>query len=410
MRFLSLNFKFLSTLLLAGVLASCGSYQNASYYSDGIYGGDSIVIIRKQNPQNNTTKQETNSYTKYFDEKAKAYTWEDTEDVVYSDQLDTTLSNSNNQEINSYPQWGAGTNTTQIYLIDNRFNYANPYWGNFAFFDPYPSGWNWRYRYNNPYYWNSFSWNRYNSFYDPFYPPFYINPWGYNPYAYGGYYGYGYGYGNTNRFFRNRYERIGKYYQNSNRVLSSTYRGAASRESSNLSPRSQQSIQEEGRRRVVSGNTSTGSSSRNSNTESAASLESSKKTEGRRQGRRSGETSDSNQTSRSGVIVTRGRNYSTLNRVIENYRSRGYNIQVINNPQRNNIQYGIPKESQSQTSGSKAIRSIGRSISKGINSSRTNSSSKSYSSRSQSYSSSKSSSSSRSSSSGRSSSSSGRRN
>ena len=50
-------------------LIGCGSYQNSAYYSDGIYGSRDVVVVRRQVEQ----PVATNSYSQYFDEKAKEY-------------------------------------------------------------------------------------------------------------------------------------------------------------------------------------------------------------------------------------------------------------------------------------------------------------------------------------------------
>ena len=82
---------FKISLLIMFVLTqvSCGSFQPVSSYSDGIYSSDIVIIIRKSDLDN-----DSNSYSRYFDQVARQYDWDDRRnDVVLSD-IDTINSNS----------------------------------------------------------------------------------------------------------------------------------------------------------------------------------------------------------------------------------------------------------------------------------------------------------------------------
>ena len=74
---------FRISLLIIFTLAqfSCGSFQPVSLYSDGIYSSDNVIVIRKSDLDN-----DSNSYSRYFDQVARQYDWDDRRsDVVLSD-------------------------------------------------------------------------------------------------------------------------------------------------------------------------------------------------------------------------------------------------------------------------------------------------------------------------------------
>ena len=165
---------FKISLLIMFVLTqvSCGSFQPvSSYSSDGIYSSDNVIIIRKSDLDN-----DSNSYSRYFDQVARQYDWDDRRsDVVLSD-IDSINSNSiDNYKTN--PQWGGGQKTTQIFMFNNSpwgfQNFNTPF--NSGFYSPLWNGWGW----SNPMRWNRlgfmgwnnwawhYGWNANFGFYDP---------------------------------------------------------------------------------------------------------------------------------------------------------------------------------------------------------------------------------------------------
>ena len=93
-------FKISFLIIFVLIQVSCGSFQPVSYYSDGIYSSDNVIVIRKSDLDN-----DSNSYSRYFDQVARQYDWDDRRnDVVLSD-IDSINSNSiDNYKTN--PQWG----------------------------------------------------------------------------------------------------------------------------------------------------------------------------------------------------------------------------------------------------------------------------------------------------------------
>ena len=65
MRFSLISRYSLGLIFIFSILVSaCGSYQNSSYYSDGIYTNDNIIVVKRKN-----AKAKKNAYSQYFDEK-----------------------------------------------------------------------------------------------------------------------------------------------------------------------------------------------------------------------------------------------------------------------------------------------------------------------------------------------------
>ena len=179
---------FRISFLIIFILAqfSCGSFQPVSSYSDGIYSSDNVIVIRKSDLDNNS-----NSYSRYFDQVARQYDWDDRRnDVVLSD-IDSINSNSiDNYKTN--PQWGGGQKTTQILMFNNGpwgfQNFGAPFYS--GFYSPFWNGWGW----GNPMRWNRlgfWGWNRFGwnygwngnfGFYDPWL--FGNLHWGFSPYNY----------------------------------------------------------------------------------------------------------------------------------------------------------------------------------------------------------------------------------
>ena len=240
-------------ITLALFVASCGSYQQSSYYdNDGIYSDSAPRTVERRPQQNINTQRnsESDTYSDYFGEKANQYD-EILDSEIFTD-VDSYATNensgnvqqgqltdyySNENDYQGYGGWGDNATNVSINIYDNGWN--NWGYGGFGF------GWNnwgwnnWGYGYgwNNwgyggfGYGWNNpWRWNRWNN-------------WGYGGFGYGGfgfgyagygygwnypYYNYGYGYGYGNRY----YNRNNRYY-NQNFALNNSRRGNYIRPTSN---------------------------------------------------------------------------------------------------------------------------------------------------------------------------------
>lgn len=177
------------------VMASCGSYQNTSYYdNDGIYGASE----RSYSPRE-TQNESSTAYKNYFGSL---------QDSVQKTQIITDVENysnynaTNNQQSNtSYPGWGSNSQDVVI-------NYYPNNWGlSFGFGHPYHGfGWN-----NSFFGWNS-PFNYWNNFYG----------WDYPFYGYGFNNFFNYGWGNP--YFGNSF---GHSYRNTNYSYNSSRRGSS---------------------------------------------------------------------------------------------------------------------------------------------------------------------------------------
>ena len=210
----------LTIIFFALLLFSCGSFQGSSYYSDGIYSSEGTprVTTRStpspQSEQNNTSPSQ-DYYSQRFQNMADDYTSINEEPVYFTDTDqynsnettstqtvdDTNYSQAVTTNNYSQPAWGSDPSTTNVYVINNRpwfndpffygYGFNQPYWG-WGFYNPYRP-WRWRspFRFSyRPYY----DWSFYGSFYNPYYHPvaFGHPAYGgfYNPYYYQGFRNY----------------------------------------------------------------------------------------------------------------------------------------------------------------------------------------------------------------------------
>lgn len=313
------------------IFASCGGFQSASYYSDGIYSSDNVIVIRNSQPQRNTN---ATIYSQYFDEKANQYNWEESDEAVALTTIDS-LSNDNLTTYRSQPNWGGGNKTTQIIFQNNGWGYNDPFmWGFGSFYDPFMFSWNRPFGFYNRWRWNRFAWG----FNSPFYSP-------YNPYFLNGYYyPYGYGYDPyyANRWQNNRYgDRVNRV-QHPRRAYSSNYRGRARAASTprNISGATQEPIARATNRVSQQG--------KRTNQATVPNLVS--------QGRRVN-------AQRKQLQEQRNRNY--IDQVVRSYQNRGYSTQVIQNPAgqgrristQNSSSNGASRNSNSTYSSSKNSKS-----------------------------------------------------
>ena len=82
-------FKFSFFVILIFTFFSCGSFQPVSSYSDGIYSSDNVIVIKKSDLDNNS-----NSYSRYFDQAARQYDWDDRRNDVVLSEIDSINSNN----------------------------------------------------------------------------------------------------------------------------------------------------------------------------------------------------------------------------------------------------------------------------------------------------------------------------
>ena len=184
------NLRTPAVLMVSAIfVASCGSYQQASYYDDGIYSSnDRVVGVEKRNAQGmRIEEQESNMYGEYFGDRANEI-GEVLDSEVFTD-IDSYSSQAQNDSIpfgeqtdyfaynnnyNGNPGWGDNPTSISINVYDNSWGWGGYGWG---WNDPWlwNAGWGW----NSPYYGWGWGWN---------------NPWRYNRWGWGGYYGWGHPY------------------------------------------------------------------------------------------------------------------------------------------------------------------------------------------------------------------------
>ncbi|TDT47230.1 hypothetical protein CLV90_1303 [Maribacter spongiicola] len=398
---------------LAVITASCGSYQQSSYYdNDGIYPDDASTTVERQPQQRNYTQNnpETDTYTNYFGEKANQY-GEILDEEIFTD-VDSYSSNDLNQDVQQdqltdyyatandyegYGSWGSNNADVSIYIHNNGWNNWNNGglygwgWNNVGYAGFYGSGW------GQPWGWNR--WNRWNNWgYGGF--GFGWNNWGYggfgfgwnnwgngwNNWGYGNGFNYGYGYGYGNRYY-NRNNR----FTNRSYAVNNSRRGNYTRTNSNNSGIS--STAARGRSNV---NTRGDSPRYRNSTARSTTARSSANT-------RSSRTYSGNSTTRRTIGVDQNRAYRTSRstRAIPRYSSssRNYSSRYSSSPRtyssgtaRSSSRVAVPRTSTYRNSGSSS-RSYSSGRSSGSSSRSSNYNSGRSSSRSSNYSSGRSSSS-----------------
>ncbi|KDN53701.1 hypothetical protein [Flavobacterium seoulense] len=204
--------------LLSLFMASCGSYQNSSYYeSDGIYGATANRNVERNTPSDNY-------YRDYFNSLQNDSQTEFITDIDQYSDFDSV-------DGDSYPSY-AGWGNNQTGTIVN-------YWGMNSGFGWNNWGWNnWGMNYGLG--WNNWGWNNYWGMNYGFG----WNNWGWNNWGWGMNYGYGWnnwGWNNSyyyNRPYRNNYSsytpgRRASVPNNNSREYSSSRNYAPSRSYSN---------------------------------------------------------------------------------------------------------------------------------------------------------------------------------
>jgi len=170
--------KSITFLLVAVLVTSCGSYQQASYYEDdGIYSsGNRVVQVEKKSPEAIRAQQvEDNIYGEYFGQKADQY-GDILDNEVFTD-IDDYYSGVENDSIAIGEQ-------TDYFATNNTYE-GNEGWGDNptnVSINVYDNGWGWG-GFNDPWLWNGglgfgWGWNNWG----------WNRPWGWNA-------GFGWGWG-----------------------------------------------------------------------------------------------------------------------------------------------------------------------------------------------------------------------
>lgn len=191
------------------IMSSCGSYQPASYYDDGIYSsGNRVVRVEKRNADAvRAQEQESDRYGEYFGQRADqigelldqevftdidGYSSQANDSIPYGEQTDYLAQNNT---YSGYPGWGDNPSSISINVYDNSWGWGGLYGfgGMYAWGSPYSWGYGW----NRPYYGWGLGW---------------YSPWRYNSWGWAGYYGswgypyaWGYGYWNRPYYYSNYY-------------------------------------------------------------------------------------------------------------------------------------------------------------------------------------------------------------
>ena len=371
MRFSSfIGFSNLGIFFFSGLLfISCGSFQSGSYYSDGIYNSDNVIVVRR-----NKKTPIASAYTQYFDQQANQYNWDNKADNIALTNVDS-LNQGNVNNYQSNPNWGGGNKTTQIIIQSTPLNFGfGGNWGFGGFYDPYLTYWD--YNFYNPYRWNRFAWGFNRPFFNGFYPYYGYGFYG-NPYFYGGGFwnGYGYTFNNPHRRPFNRFNNNRRNDIRRNRAYSSSYRGQAAG--------------------AGVGRTAVNTRAQNNNSGAYASL-TNENSRGGRQSDSAGTTTVQTQQGRTANVrqsqnlddtenrVRRTQNNretqnrSQIDRVMRQMQANGFDVQVINTPER--------ARRYQQQNQSRNVVNLGRQSNRQVisrnnnnNSTKENSSSRSYS-------------------------------
>lgn len=194
-------------VLLALFAVSCGSYQSASYYDDGIYADRTERVQINERPGERQVQPKQNNYGDYFGQKADEY-GEILESEVFTDidgyygnmENDSLEVNPNinyyngNNDYNGYAAWGDNPTNVSINIYDygwGSYNYgwASPFYGGYyGGYYGYYNPWRWGYHgyYGYPGYGYAYGWGSY-------YRPYYYSSYYYSPYyGYNNYYGRNY--------------------------------------------------------------------------------------------------------------------------------------------------------------------------------------------------------------------------
>lgn len=216
-----------ASVLLSLISTSCGSYEYAGSYNDGIYGSDDEYyedVEYYDENQRVVQSDNDNYYQNYFSQKSREYDMILGEDEIFTD-VDSYKGNYSEDQIdsvqvdslryqNAYAGWGQNTNDVTINIYNDTWN--RPFFGGgIGWYDWYwgrPWGWNnWG--------WNSWGWNNWNWGWNVGIG-WGWNSWGWNaPFGWGWHPWYGYGGFGWNNYYWNQnvYSRRGYAYNRTRR-------------------------------------------------------------------------------------------------------------------------------------------------------------------------------------------------
>ena len=183
-----------------GLLSSCGSYQNNSYYdNDGIYNSNPEPMysnrVKVGSTQYTDPQHTYNKYENYFSEGKNDYSLITDTDNYTTEESVAVYNNNGYVDYNQnqtyaerYGSFGQNPTSVSVNIYSDYGMGYNPYWGGY-----YGGYWGWRRPYVGLYWGNPYYYGGWNS---GWYGGGYYGPswgWGYGPGYYGGgYYGGGY--------------------------------------------------------------------------------------------------------------------------------------------------------------------------------------------------------------------------
>jgi hypothetical protein len=166
--------RFLSLIVGAITVVSCGSYQNSSYYDDdGVYGPDNSEKAKRVVQSETTSGSYSNAYAQQF--KSMSEEFGPTEVLTDVDNYKSTPDTVYVQENGTrYGGWGENPTNNNIVIINDNWGMNNWAWNGW-----YGNGWGW-----NNWGMNGWGWNGW-----------YGNNWGMNGWGWGwnGWYGNNWG-------------------------------------------------------------------------------------------------------------------------------------------------------------------------------------------------------------------------
>ena len=182
-------------ILIMGLVVSCGSYQNTSYYDN-----DRVYNSTPRQQQITQSNADANYYSNYFKQAG--------EDLQYFTDVDnytsSTSDSTNHKPLQAigYGGWGDETDNVSINIYNNGWGYS-----------PYYNSW-----YGSPYWGISFG---FNWGWGGYYSPWYGSSWGYPHYPYYPHYYYPSHRYNNRYVVQNTGQRTGYY---NNRVINNSGR------------------------------------------------------------------------------------------------------------------------------------------------------------------------------------------
>lgn len=146
--------RFLSLIVGAITVVSCGSYQNSSYYDDdGVYGPDNSEKAKRVVQNETSSSSYSNAYAQQF--KSMKEDFGPTEVLTdvdnYKSEPDTVYIKENGTR---YGGWGENPTNNNIVIINDNWGWNNWGWNGWGM-----NGWGWNGWYGNNWGMNGWGWN-----------------------------------------------------------------------------------------------------------------------------------------------------------------------------------------------------------------------------------------------------------